>query len=158
MEWLVPKDLADITSFMGLAGYYRRFVEGFSRVAYPITSLQKKGKAFIWALNCQRSFDQLKHFLTTAPILSIVDPNKKYMVCMDASKEGVRGILMQEDRVVAYESRKLKEYEQKYSVKLEGEFLVEPLGILNQREITLRKRVITQVKLQWQHYGPEEAN
>lgn len=48
MEWLVPKDVVDITSLMGLARYYQRFVEGFSRVAYPITSLQKKGKAFKW--------------------------------------------------------------------------------------------------------------
>lgn len=108
MEWLVPKDVADIRSFMGLAGYYRRFVEGFSRVAYPITSLQKKGKAFKWTPDCQRSFDQLKHLLTTTPILSIFNPNKEYVVCTDASKEDVGGVLMQEGRVVAYESRKLK--------------------------------------------------
>eukprot|EP00253_Pinus_taeda_P011178 PITA_11178 len=115
MDWPVPKDVADIRSFMGLAGYYRRFVEGFSRVAFPITSLQKKGKAFQWTPNCQKSFEQLKHLLTTAPILRIVDPDKDYVVCTDASKEGVGGVLMQEGRVVAYESRKLKEHEQKYS-------------------------------------------
>jgi len=76
MEWLVPKDVADIRSFMDLARYYRRFVEGFSRVAYPISSLQKKGRAFRWTPDCQRRFDQCKHLLTTAPILSIADPNK----------------------------------------------------------------------------------
>eukprot|EP00253_Pinus_taeda_P026738 PITA_26738 len=115
MEWPVPKDVADVRSFMGLAGYYRRFVEGFSKVAFPITSLQKKGKLFHWTLNCQKSFEQLKHLLTTAPILSIADPNKDYVVCTDASKEGLGGVLMQEGRVIAYESRKLKEHEQKYS-------------------------------------------
>eukprot|EP00253_Pinus_taeda_P012641 PITA_12641 len=115
MDWPVPKDVADIRSFMGLAGYYRRFVEGFSKVAFPITSLQKKGKAFQWTPNCQQSFEQLKHLLTTAPILRIADPDKDYVVCTDASKEGVGGVLMQEGRVVAYESRKLKEHEQKYS-------------------------------------------
>eukprot|EP00253_Pinus_taeda_P022952 PITA_22952 len=115
MDWPVPKDVADIRSFMGLAGYYRRFVEGFSRVAFPITSLQKKGKSFQWTPNCQKSFEQLKHLLTTAPILRIADPDKDYVVCTDASKEGVGGVLMQEGRVVAYESRKLKEHEQKYS-------------------------------------------
>ena len=99
---------------MGLAGNCRRFVESFSRVAYPITSLRKKGKAFRWTPDCQRSFDQLKH-LTTTPISSIADPNEEYVVCMNASKEVVGGILMQEGKVVAYESRKLKEYEQKYS-------------------------------------------
>eukprot|EP00253_Pinus_taeda_P019524 PITA_19524 len=94
MEWPIPKDVADIRSFMGLAGYYRRFVEGFSRIAYPITSLKKKGKIFKWTSECQQSFDRLKHLLTTAPILSIADPNKDYMVCTDASKEGVGGVLM----------------------------------------------------------------
>ena len=115
MEWPIPKDVADIRSFIGLAGYYRRFVEGFSRIAYPITSLQKKGKVFRWTSECQQSFDRLKHLLTTAPILSIVDPNKDYVVCTDASKEGVGGVLTQEGKVIAYESRKLKEHEHKYS-------------------------------------------
>lgn len=115
MEWPISKDVADIRSFMGLAGYYKRFVEGFSRVAYPITSLQKKGRAFKWTPECQRSFEQLKHLLTTTPILSIADPNKDYVVCIDASKEGVGGGLMQEGKVISYESRKLKEHEQKYS-------------------------------------------
>eukprot|EP00253_Pinus_taeda_P028842 PITA_28842 len=86
MDWPVPKDVADIRSFMGLSGYYRRFVEGFS-----------------------------KHLLTTAPILRIANPDNDYVVCTDASKEGVGGVLMQEGRVIAYESRKLKEHEQKYS-------------------------------------------
>eukprot|EP00253_Pinus_taeda_P019573 PITA_19573 len=116
MEWPIPKDVADIRSFMGLAGYYRRFVEGFSRVAYPITSFQKKGRIFKWTAECQQSFEQLKHLLTTAPVLSIADPKKDYTVCTDASKEGVGGVLMQEGKLVAYESRKLKEHEQKYSV------------------------------------------
>eukprot|EP00253_Pinus_taeda_P032829 PITA_32829 len=91
MEWPVPKYVADVRSFMGLAGYYRRFVEGFSKVAFPITSLQKKGKVFHWTPSCQKSFEQLKHLLTTAPILSIADPNKDYVVCKYASKEGLGG-------------------------------------------------------------------
>eukprot|EP00253_Pinus_taeda_P003664 PITA_03664 len=114
MECPIPKDVANIRYFMGLAGYYRRFVEGFSRVSYPITSLQKKGKTFKWTAECQRSFEQLKHLLTTTPVLSIVDPEKDYVVCTDASKECVGGVLMQEGKVIAYESRKLKEHEQKY--------------------------------------------
>jgi len=66
-------------------------------------------------MECQKSFDQRKHLLTTAPILSIIDPKKGYIVYTDASKEGVGGIPMQEGRVIAYECKKLKEYEQKYS-------------------------------------------
>eukprot|EP00253_Pinus_taeda_P033032 PITA_33032 len=115
LDWPVPKDVADIRSFMGLAGYYRRFVEGFSRVAYPITSLHKKGRTFRWSSECQQSFERLKQLLTSAPVLSIADPNKDYVVCTDASGEGVGGVLMQEGKVIAYESRKLKEHEQKYS-------------------------------------------
>eukprot|EP00253_Pinus_taeda_P012699 PITA_12699 len=115
LDWPVPKDVADIRSFMGLAGYYRRFVEGFSRVAYPITSLQKKGRTFRWSSECQQSFERPKQLLTSAPVLSIADPNKDYVVCTDASGEGVGGVLMQEGKVIAYESRKLKEHEKKYS-------------------------------------------
>lgn len=62
-------------------------------------------------MDCQKCFDQLKHLLTTAPILSITDPNKEYIVCTNASKEGVDDVLMQEGKVIAYESRKLKEHE-----------------------------------------------
>ena len=115
MEWPVPKDMVDIRSFMGLDGYYMRFIEGFSRVAYPITSLQKKGKTFKWNMKCHKSFNQLKHLLNTAPILSIADPNKDYVVCTDANKEGVGGVLMQEGRLISYEYRKLKQHEKKYS-------------------------------------------
>jgi len=115
MEWLVQKDVADIRSFMGLVGYYRWFVEGFSRVSYPITSLQKKGRTFSWTPEWKNIFEQLKHLLTTGPILSIVDHGKDYVVCTNASMEVVGGILMQQERVIAYESMKLKEHEHKYS-------------------------------------------
>jgi len=106
MEWSVPKNVVDIRSFMGLSGYYQRFIQGFSKVAYLITSLQKKGRTFNCTTECQNNFDHLKHLLTTAPILKIVDPYKDFIVCMDASKEGASGVLMQEGRLVAYESRK----------------------------------------------------
>lgn len=84
-------------------------------VAYPITSLQEKGKTSKWTIQFQTSSDQLKNLLTTAHILSIAYPNKDYVVCIDASKEGVGGVLMQEGRVMAYDSRKLKKHEKKYS-------------------------------------------
>lgn len=64
MEWIVPKNVVDIRSFMGLAGYYRQFVEGFSKLAYPITSLQKKGMTFKWIIEYQNNFDQLKLYLS----------------------------------------------------------------------------------------------
>jgi hypothetical protein len=93
MEWSVPKDVADIRSFMGITGYYRRFIEGFSKIAYPITSLQKKGTKFNWLQKCQDSFNKLKELLTIASILKVANPNKDFTVCVDASKEGLDGVL-----------------------------------------------------------------
>ena len=84
-EWPVPKDVTDIRSCMGITGYYRRFIEGFSRIANPITSLQKKGKKFEWSQKCGDSFKKLKTLLTTTPILRIADPNKYFIVCTDAA-------------------------------------------------------------------------
>ena len=74
---VVPKDVTDVRSFMGIIGYYRRFIEGFSRIANTIiTSLQKKGKKFEWNKKCEETFKKLKELLTIAPILRIVDPKK----------------------------------------------------------------------------------
>ena len=101
---------------MGLTSYYQRFIEGFLRISYPITSLQNKGVKFVWSLKCQEIFDQLKELLTKAPILKVADPYKDYMVCTDASKEGVGGLLSQDGHVVCYESCKLKEHEHNYVV------------------------------------------
>ena len=68
-EWPVPKDVTDVRSFMGITGYYQRFIKGFSRIANPITSLHKKGKKFEWSQKCEDSFKKLKTLLTTALIL-----------------------------------------------------------------------------------------
>jgi len=103
MEWHVPKNVANIRSFMGLSGYYRKFIEGFSKVAYPLTSLQKKGRNLKWTVECQNNFDQLKHLLTTTPILRITDLDKEFIVCIYASKGGIRGVLMKEGKVIAYD-------------------------------------------------------
>ena len=83
-------------SFMGITGYYRRFIEGFSRISNPITSLQKKGRKFEWNKKCEESFKKLQTFLTTAPILIITDPNKDFVVCANACNHGLGGVLTQE--------------------------------------------------------------
>jgi len=79
-----------------------------------MTSLQKKEITFRWTVECQQSFERLKQLLTTAPVLKVVDPKKYFVVCTDASKEGVGGVLTQEGNVITYESCKLKEYDQRY--------------------------------------------
>jgi hypothetical protein len=109
------KECNEVRSFMGLAGYYRRFIGGFSKIAHPITSLQKKGIKFEWTSKCEESFQLLKELLTSAPILNIVDPNENFVVCTDACKEGLGGVLTQNGHVVCYESRKLKEHERNYA-------------------------------------------
>jgi hypothetical protein len=85
--WPTPRNVFNVRSFMGLAGYYRIFIEGFSKIAHPITSLQKKGVKFEWTSDCKRSFQHLKYLSTGAPILRIVDPNEDFIVCIDACKE-----------------------------------------------------------------------
>ena len=101
---------------MGIAGYYRQFVEIFSAIEYPITSLQRKGTKFECTGKFQHSFEQLKLKLTTTPILKISYPNKEFVMCTDAYREGLGGVLLQENFVIAYESRKLKKHEHNYSV------------------------------------------
>ena len=100
MEWPVPKDVENIWSFMGITGYYHKFIEGFSKIAYPITSLQNKGTKFHWSQKCQDSFNKLKELLTSAPILKVADPDKDFTVCVDASKEGLDCAITQEGNVI----------------------------------------------------------
>jgi hypothetical protein len=114
MEWPTPKDVSDIRSFMGLVGYYRSFIKGFSKIGCPITALQKKGVKFTWTSKCEEIFEELKYLLTHAPVLKIADPDNDFLVCKDACKEGLGGVLMQEGRVIFYASRKLNEHEINY--------------------------------------------
>jgi hypothetical protein len=114
-SWPTPKNVSEVRSFMGLVGYYRRFIEGFSKVAHPITSLQKKGTKFEWTTKCEESFQHLKELLTSAPILKVADPDEDFVVCTDACKEGLGGVLTQNGHVICYESRKLKEHERNYA-------------------------------------------
>jgi len=73
MEWVAPKNVDKMRSFMGLVGYYRRFIKNFSQISYPITSLQRKGKKFKWIEECEVNFEHLRHLLTHAPMLNIAD-------------------------------------------------------------------------------------
>ena len=99
---------------MGLVGYYRIIIEIVSKIAHPITSLQNKGVKFEWTLDCERSFQHLKYLLTSAPILRIVDPKEDFIVCTDACKEGLGGVLSKNGYGVCHESMKLKEHERHY--------------------------------------------
>ncbi|CAL2257126.1 unnamed protein product [Prunus armeniaca] len=114
LNWSQLKNISEIRSFLGLAGYYRRFIKDFSRIAAPMTKLTQKGVKFIWTQECEKSFQELKTRLTTAPILIIPERDIGYVVYTDASKQGLGCVLMQSDRVVAYASRQLKNHERNY--------------------------------------------
>jgi hypothetical protein len=100
-----PTTVLEIWSFVGLAGYYRRFIEGFSRIVKPLTSLLEKEKKFIWSETCQNSFDELRKRMTTAPVLVMPDIYKSVDIYCDASKQGLGCVLMQEGHLIAYASR-----------------------------------------------------
>ncbi|GAU50224.1 hypothetical protein TSUD_141520 [Trifolium subterraneum] len=114
LNWERPRNVSEVRSFLGLAGYYRRFILGFSEIALPLTRLTRKGAAFVWDELCENSFNLLKEKLTSAPVLVIPDPDKKYVVYCDASNKGLGCVLMQEGAVVAYASRQLKPHEVNY--------------------------------------------
>ena len=105
LSWKPPKDVSEIRSFLGMAGYYRRFIEGFSKLAKPMTALLEKNAKFAWTKQCQDSFEELKKRLTSAPVLILPDLTKSFSIYCDASWQGLGGVLMQEGRVVAYASR-----------------------------------------------------
>jgi hypothetical protein len=114
MEWPTPKDVFDIRYFMGLAGYYRRFIKGFSKIGCLITALQKKGTKFFWMSKCEEIFQELKNLLTHALVLNIADSDDDFLVCTNACKEGIRRVLMQEGHVICYTFWKLNEHEINY--------------------------------------------
>lgn len=103
LDWPVPGNVVDIRSFMGLAIFYCCFIGGFSRIAYPVTFVQKKGIMFKWAVECQHNFEQLKQLLTSTPMLKVVELEKEFIICTYACQEGVGGFFMRDGKVVACE-------------------------------------------------------
>nr|CAH66107.1 OSIGBa0101K10.6 [Oryza sativa] len=101
-NWKQPKTVSEIRSFLGLAGYYRRFIENFSKIAKPMTRLLQKDVKYKWSEECEQSFQELKNRLISAPILILPDPKKGFQVYCDASKLGLGCVLMQDGKVVAY--------------------------------------------------------
>jgi hypothetical protein len=86
LNWKLPMNILEIRSFLELAGYYRKFIQDFSKIAKPMTWLLEKGKAFKWTQDCQASFEELKKRLTMAPVLVLPDLSKKFDIYCDASR------------------------------------------------------------------------
>jgi hypothetical protein len=89
LNWMPPTTASEIQSFLGLAGYYRRFIKDFSKIAMPMTKLHENKRAFEWTIECQASFEELRKHLTSAPVLVLPDLTKKfdiYRMCINASR------------------------------------------------------------------------
>ncbi|KAD5802564.1 hypothetical protein E3N88_13924 [Mikania micrantha] len=114
-NWTTPSTPTEIRSFLGLAGYYRRFISNFSKIALPLTTLTQKSQAFIWGQKQEDAFQLLKQKLCNSPILSLPEGSDDFIVYCDASNLGLGCVLMQRDKVIAYASRQLKVHEKNYT-------------------------------------------
>ena len=104
-NWPVPKSATEIRSFLGLAGYYRRFVQDFSRIAGPLTKLTQKEVKHVWTAECSDVFEELKNRLITTPVLKMPDGSGGMVIYSNASGRGLGCVLMQHGYVIAYASR-----------------------------------------------------
>jgi hypothetical protein len=105
LEWKPPTIVSEVQSFLGFAGYYRRFFSNFSKIMKPITELLKKGNKFVWSEACDEAFKSLKKLLTTSHVVAHPDTTKPFDVYYDAFGTGLGGVLMQEGRAISYSSR-----------------------------------------------------
>ncbi|GJY73918.1 putative reverse transcriptase domain-containing protein [Tanacetum coccineum] len=114
-DWASPKTPTEIRQFLGLAGYYRRFIEGFSKIAKSMTKLTQKGIKFDWGEKEENAFQLIKQKLCSAPILALPEGSEDFVVYCDASHKGLGVVLMQREKVIAYASRQLKVHEKNYT-------------------------------------------
>ncbi|GJU61351.1 putative reverse transcriptase domain-containing protein [Tanacetum coccineum] len=114
-NWKAPRTPTEVRSFLGLAGYYRRFIENFSKIAKSLTILTQKCKTFDWGEEQELAFQTLKDKLCNAPVLALPDGPEDFVVYCDASGIGLGCVLMQRGKVIAYASRQLKIHEKNYT-------------------------------------------
>ncbi|GKA51199.1 putative reverse transcriptase domain-containing protein [Tanacetum coccineum] len=114
-DWASPKTPTEIRQFLGLAGYYQRFIEGFLKIAKSMTKLTHKGIKFDWGEKEENAFQLMKQKLCSAPILALPEGSEDFVVYYDASHKGLGVVLMQREKVIAYASRQLKIHEKNYT-------------------------------------------
>jgi hypothetical protein len=113
-EWKPPMTVSEVRSFLGLAGYYRRFILNFSKIVKPITELLKEENKYVWSEACDEAFKHLKKLLTTSPVLAHPNTTMPFDVYCEPSGTGLGGVLMQEGRVISYSLRHLRCHEEHY--------------------------------------------
>lgn len=114
-DWPVPKDVPELRSFLGLANYFRRFIQGYSSMVSALNDLLQKGVPFVWDKRQQHAFDAVRLALTSAPVLHLADPDQPYEVIADASVNGCGAVLMQDGHPIAYLSKKFTPAERNYA-------------------------------------------
>ncbi|GKB22067.1 putative reverse transcriptase domain-containing protein [Tanacetum coccineum] len=114
-DWASPKTPTEIRQFLGLAGYYQRFIEGFSKIAKLMIKLTQKGIKFDWGEKEENAFQLIKQKLCSALILALLEGSEDFVVYCITSHKGLGVVLMQRDKVIAYASRQLKVYEKNYT-------------------------------------------
>lgn len=114
LQWETHKSVTEIRSFLGLDGYYKMFIEGFSRLDFPQTLLTRKGEAYAWDAQCKEIFQELKKRLMKGTILVLSDASESFVIYCDASMLGLGGVLMHKSNTVAYSSRQIKVHERNY--------------------------------------------
>ncbi|GJY57312.1 putative reverse transcriptase domain-containing protein [Tanacetum coccineum] len=183
-DWASPKSPMEIRQFLGLAGYYRRFIKGFSKIAKPMTKLTQKKVKFVWGDKQEAAFQLLKQKLCSAPILALPEGSKDFIAYCDASKKGLGVVLMQREKVIAYASRQLKIHKKNYmthdlelgavvfAFKIWRHYLYGTKctvftdhkslqHILNQKELNMRQRRWLELLSDYDckiHYHPGKAN
>ncbi|GJX38607.1 reverse transcriptase domain-containing protein [Tanacetum coccineum] len=134
-SWKAPTTPSEVRSFLGLAGYYRCFIENFSKIAKPLTLLTQKNQEYEWGEKQEEAFRTLKDNLCNAPILSLPNEVEDFVVYYDASNQGLGCVLMQMDKVIAYASRQFKRYEKNYTTHD-----LDLQHIFDQKELNIHQR------------------
>ncbi|GJX53760.1 putative reverse transcriptase domain-containing protein [Tanacetum coccineum] len=157
-NWESPTTPIEIRQFLGLAGYYRRFIKDFSKIAKSLTELTQKNKKYIWDENQESAFQLLKQKLCEAPILALPEGNNNFVVYCDASHQDLGAVLMQREKVIAYASRQLKPHEENYTTH---DLELGAVHILDQKELNMRQRRWLELLADYDceiRYHPGKAN
>nr|GEW94769.1 putative reverse transcriptase domain-containing protein [Tanacetum cinerariifolium] len=152
-SWAAPTTPTKVRQFLGLARYYRRFIEGFSLISKPLTKLTQKNKKYEWGKEEKEAFQTLKRKLCSAPILALLKGTEDFVVYCDASLKGYGAMLMQREKAIAYASRQLKVHKENYTTHNLELGAIKELNLRQQRWIELLSAYDCEIR-----YHPGKAN